>query len=93
LSKQSADVQSLLAPSLSALGATVQARRPADSGVWQSSVDEVFRASQLVEVQLSVLLGVTPGQNSTSTQLPSEVLTDLAALHVQVEHCLSLLAQ
>jgi anti-sigma factor RsiW len=93
LSKQASEVQSLLMPSLSALGATVQARRPADGAAWQSSVEDVFRASQLVEVRLSVLLGVTPGQNSTSTQLPSEVLTALAELRADVDHCTALVNQ
>jgi hypothetical protein len=93
LSKQVGDVQSLLMPSLTAIGATVQARRPANGMAWQSSVEDVVRASQLVEVRLSVLLGVTPGQNSTSTQLPSEVLTALAELRADVDHCSSLLAQ
>jgi len=90
LSKQTGDVQSLLVPSLAAIGATVQARRPAEGTVWQSSVEEVLRASQLVEVRLSALLGVTPGQNSTSTQLPSDVLTALAELRAQADHCSAL---
>jgi anti-sigma factor RsiW len=93
LSKQAADVQSLLMPSLTVIGATVQARRPAEGTGWQSSVEEVLRASQLVEVRLSALLGVTPGQNSTSTQLPSEVLTALADLRVQVDRCSALVNQ
>jgi hypothetical protein len=46
-----------------------------------------------VEVRLSALLGVTPGQNSTSTQLPSEVLTALADLRVQVDRCSALVNQ
>jgi hypothetical protein len=90
LSKQVSDVQSLLVPSLTAIGATVQARRPAEGTAWQSSVEDVLRASQLVEVRLSALLGVTPGQNSTSTQLPSEVLNALADLRAQAERCSAL---
>ncbi len=90
LSKQVSEVQSLLQPSLSALGATVQARGAAEGTDWQSSVEDVIRASQLVEVRLSVLLGVTPGQNSTSTQLPSDVVTALAELRAQTEHTISL---
>ena len=93
LSKQVGDVQSLLVPSLTAIGATVQARRPAEGTAWQSSVEEVLRASQLVEVRLSALLGVTPGQNSTSTQLPSEVLSALAELRAQADHCSALVNQ
>ena len=93
LSKQVVDVQSLLVPSLTAIGATVQARRPAEGTAWQSSVEEVLRASQLVEVRLSALLGVTPGQNSTSTQLPSEVLTALAELRARTDHCSALVNQ
>jgi anti-sigma factor RsiW len=93
LSKQVGDVQSLLMPSLTAIGASVQARRLAEGTAWQLSVEEVFRASQLVEVRLSVLLGVTPGQNSTSTQLPSEVLSALAELRANVDRCSALLNQ
>jgi hypothetical protein len=93
LSKQVGEVQSLLVPSLSAIGATVQARRPAEGTAWQSSVEEVFRASQIVEVRLSALLGVAPGQNSTSTQLPSEVLSLLAELRSDVDRCAALLNQ
>jgi hypothetical protein len=80
LSHQVSEVNSLLTPSLSAIGATVQARGALEGTAWQSSVEDVIRASQLVGVRLSVLLGVTPGQNSTSTQLPSDVLTALADL-------------
>jgi len=93
LSKQVSEVQSLLQPSLSAIGATVQARGVAEGTVWQSSVEDVIRASQLVEVRLSVLLGVTPAQNSTSTQLPSDVLTALDDLRLQTDHCTSLISQ
>jgi len=93
LSSQVSDVQSLLVPSLSAIGATVQARRPAEGTAWQSSVEGVFRASQLVEVRLSVLLGVTPDRNSTSTQLPSEVLSALAELRAQADRCSALVNQ
>jgi hypothetical protein len=93
LSKQVSEVQSLLQPSLSALGASVQARGVSEGTVWQSSVEDVIRASKLVEVRLSVLLGVTPAQNSTSTQLPSDVLTALADLRAQTEHCTSLVVQ
>jgi hypothetical protein len=93
LSKQVGEVQSLLVPSLSAIGATVQARRPAEGTAWQSSVEEVFRASQIVEVRLSALLGVAPGQNSTSTQLPSEVLSLLAELRSDVDRCAALVNQ
>jgi hypothetical protein len=46
-----------------------------------------------VEVRLSALLGVTPGQNSTSTQLPSEVLSALAELRAQADHCSALVNQ
>jgi len=42
---------------------------------------------------LSVLLGVTPAQNSTSTQLPSDVLTALDDLRLQTDHCTSLISQ
>jgi len=90
LSKQVTEAQSLLVPSLSAIGARVQAPGVVESTAWQSSVEDVIRASQLVEVRLSVMLGVTPGQNSTSTQLPSEVLTALADLQAQAEHCAAL---
>jgi hypothetical protein len=93
LSRQVADVQSLLVPSLTAIGASVQARRPAVGTAWQSSVEDVLRASQLVEVRLSALLGVTPGQNSTSTQLPSEVLTSLSELRAQADHCSAVVNQ
>ena len=91
LSSQVSDVQFLLVPSLTAIGASIQARRPAEGTAWQSSVEEVFRASQLVEVRLSVLLGVTPDRNSTSTQLPSEVLSALAELRAEADRCSALL--
>ncbi|MFZ0936041.1 MAG: hypothetical protein WA015_17105, partial [Bryobacteraceae bacterium] len=59
---------------------------------WQQAADDTFRASRRLEVLLSVLLGVTPGQNATA-DLPSQVLAAFVDLKAGLARCQNLLAQ
>lgn len=85
-------LQHALTPVLSSLGGNAP-RRAATPGVtnWQASAEDVVLASRRVEVLLSVLLGVAPGQSSA--QLPSDVLSALGELRADLDQCQQLLAQ
>jgi hypothetical protein len=87
-------MESALAPVLAGLGgkAVKAASAPAADAQWQKAAEDTFRASRHLEVLLSVLLGVTPGQNA-SADLPSQTLAAMADLKAGLARCQSLLAQ
>jgi anti-sigma factor RsiW len=58
---------------------------------WQASAEDLFRASQRVQVLVSVLLGMTSGQ--ISGELPANLLNALSELRANVDRCQQLLAQ
>lgn len=66
---------------------------PAVTGTsWQPAAGALARASHRLEVLVSVLLGVTPG-NTPAGRLPSDLLQALGEVRADVEWCLHLLAQ
>ena len=87
-------MEGALAPVLAGLGGKAAAAAPVPGAgtAWQQAAEDTFRASRRLEVLLSVLLGVTPGQNATG-DLPSQVLTAVADLKTGLDRCQSLLAQ
>jgi hypothetical protein len=87
-------MESALAPVLAGLGgkAVKAASAPAADAQWQKAAEDTFRASRRLEVLLSVLLGVTPGQNAAA-DLPSQTLAAMADLKAGLARCQSLLAQ
>ncbi|MGB9455557.1 MAG: hypothetical protein WCB12_05920 [Bryobacteraceae bacterium] len=87
-------MEGALAPVLAGLGgkATAAPLAPGAETAWQQAADDSFRASRRLEVLLSVLLGVTPGQNATA-DLPSQVLAAFADLKAGLGRCQTLLAQ
>jgi len=87
-------MEGALAPVLAGLGGKTAAAAPVPGAgtAWQQAAEDTFRASRRLEVLLSVLLGVTPGQNATG-DLPSQVLTAVADLKTGLDRCQSLLAQ
>lgn len=87
-------MESALAPVMAGLGGKAAAATPAPGAeaAWQHAADDTFRASRRLEVLLSVLLGVTPGQNATA-DLPSQVLAAFADVKAGLGRCHNLLAQ
>ncbi len=87
-------MEGALAPVLAGLGgkAAAAAPTPGAEAPWQQAADDTFRASRRLEVLLSVLLGVTPGQNATA-DLPSQVLAAFVDLKAGLARCQNLLAQ
>jgi len=85
-------MEGALNPVLAGVGGKAAASAPATDAAWQQAAEDTFRASRRLEVLLSVLLGVTPGQNATG-DLPSQVLTAVADLKTGLDRCQSLLAQ
>jgi hypothetical protein len=87
-------MEGALAPVLAGVGGkatTVPSAAGADAA-WQQAAEDTFRASRRLEVLLSVLLGVTPGQNAAG-DLPSQVLAAMADLKAGLGRCQTLLAQ
>jgi hypothetical protein len=87
-------MEGALDPVLAGVGGkatTVPSAAGADAA-WQQAAEDTFRASRRLEVLLSVLLGVTPGQNAAG-DLPSQVLAAMADLKAGLGRCQSLLAQ
>ena len=87
-------MEGALAPVLAGLGGRAAAAPSALGGeaAWQPAAEDTFRASRRLEVLLSVLLGVTPGQNAPA-DLPSQVLAAMTDLKAGLGRCQTLLAQ
>jgi len=86
-------MEAALAPVLAGLGGKAAAgSAPAANAAWQAAAEDTFRASRRLEVLLSVLLGVTPGQNATG-DLPSQVAAAVSDLRAGLDRCRVLLAQ
>jgi Putative zinc-finger len=91
--KQVGAIESALGPMLAALGGSAPAiRGGASGGPWQASAESAFRTARRVEVLLSVVLGVTPGDGATAN-LPSELLSALKQLEAELEDCQRLLSR
>jgi hypothetical protein len=85
-------IENALAPVLASLGGKAAAAAPGSDAAWQQAAEDSFRASRRLEVLLSVMLGVTPGQNPAG-DLPSQVLSAVADLKAGLGRCQNLLAQ
>ena len=94
LSTQVRAMENALGPVLAGLGgkAAASPSATATDAAWQQAAEDSFRASRRLEVLLSIMLGVTPGQNAPG-DLPSQVLSSLADLRADLGRCQNLLAQ
>ena len=86
-------MEAALTPILSALGAAAPPPpQPPAFTSWQAGAEQVFRSSRRVELLLSTVLGVTSGEKP-SADLPTNLLSALADLRVNLDQCNSLLAR
>jgi len=86
-------MEGALAPVLAGLGGkTAAPAAPGANVAWQAAAEDTFRASRRLEVLLSVLLGVTPGQNAAG-DLPSQVMAAVGDVRAGLDRCRALLAQ
>jgi anti-sigma factor RsiW len=93
LASQVNTMQRALGPVLQDLGATAAGRHgAAETAGWQSSADEVLRASRRVEVLVSDLLGVSAAPTPAGS-LPADLMVALADLQASVEQCQSQVAR
>jgi hypothetical protein len=92
LATQVRAMENALAPVLAGLGGKAAEPPAATDAAWQQAAEDSFRASRRLEVLLSIMLGVTPGQNAPG-DLPSQVLSSLADLRADLGRCQNLLAQ
>ncbi len=84
-------LQHALNPVLSLLGGSPGQPAASSQTDWQGSAEELVRASHRVQVLVSLMLGLAPGQSSA--QLPSDVLAAIARLRAELDRCQQLLAQ
>ena len=84
-------LQRALNPVLTSLGGAAPRQNVSPQPSWQASAEELVRASRRVQVLVSVLLGLSPGQ--ATGQLPSDVLTAIGDLRANADRCQQLLAQ
>ncbi|HUB79873.1 MAG TPA: zf-HC2 domain-containing protein [Bryobacteraceae bacterium] len=75
-------MEKILAPALSALGGTAASVPPAAHANWQPAADDVFRSASRMDMLLSRMLGMTPGNAS-----PSELMTALGELDSDLADC------
>jgi hypothetical protein len=93
LAKDAGILQRTLAPVLASLGGSPAQGPPVSTpAAWQPAAEDLFRASRRVEVLLSVMLGVTPGDSPTE-RLPSDLLSAMGDLRSSLEACRTLLSQ
>jgi hypothetical protein len=86
-------IENAVAPMLAALGGSASvARDGASGGQWQTAAESAFRTARRVEILLSVVLGVTPGDGATAN-LPTELLSALKQLEAELEDCQQLLSR
>jgi hypothetical protein len=92
LLREASALDRALSPILTALGGSDVARPAANHSAWEPSAETLFQASHRVEVLVSVILGASRGDGSTD-RLPSELLSAIHELRVNVEQCQQLLGQ
>lgn len=91
MASQIAAIQRVLGPVLASLGAPPAAHpEAAAAGLWQPAAEETFRASRRVEVLVSVLLGMAPGQRADA---PGQLAKAMGELRADLDQCRKLLAQ
>jgi len=91
LSQKVSTLESLLLPTLSSLGGTAALVHAAPHAAWQPAVEDLFRSSSRVDKLVSVMLGMTPSEGSTSS-LPTDLLSALKDLQSNLDDCQRLIA-
>ncbi len=90
LAQPVAGIEETLVPILTALGGAAEAPPAANHASWQPAAEDLFRASRRVDVLLSVMLGMAPGDGSTAN-LPAELRSALRELRADRDDCQRLL--
>jgi Putative zinc-finger len=84
-------LQNTITPVVSGIGgaaAAIDTHEPSES--WQAESDRVLASARRVESLLAQVIGVTPA--APSNDVPSQLLTALAQLKTDIEHCQRLLS-
>ena len=80
-------MERILVPTLSSLGGTAAGVQPAgDRATWQPAAEDLYRSARRFDVLVSQMLGMTSGNSSTSA-LPSELMTALKDLEGNLNEC------
>ena len=91
LGAEIASLDRMLAPLAVSLGGSVAPRTSPAGASWQPAAEELARAAHRLEVLVSVLLGVTPG-NHPAARLPSDLLEAMSEVRADLDVCLHSLA-
>jgi len=92
LSEKVSTLESLLLPTLSSLGGAPALVHTAPQAEWQSAAGDVFKSSARVDKLVSIMLGMTPSDGSTSS-LPTDLLSALKDLRSNLDTCQHLIAR
>ena len=92
LSQKVSTLENLLLPTLSSLGGTAALVHATPHAAWQPAVEDLFRSSARVDKLVSIMLGMTPSDGSTSS-LPTELLSALKDLQSNLDDCQRLIAK
>jgi len=82
LAEKVSEMEKILVPELSSLGGTAAGVSPAVHASWQPAVEDVLSNARRVDVLISRVLGVTPGNAS-----PAELLAALRELRANLDDC------
>lgn len=93
LAREASGIEGTLNPILAAIGGSV-ASPPVEmpAAAWQPAAEGLWRASHRVEMLVSVMLGVSPGDGS-GARLPSELLSALREVREDLDTYQKLLGQ
>jgi len=90
LAEKVGGMERILVPTLSSLGGTAANVPAGGHTTWQPAADELYRNARRVDVLVSRMLGLTPGDASASS-LPSDLMAALKDLRGNLDECQKLL--
>jgi len=86
LAEKFGGMERTLLPTLTALGGTAGVSPTPSHTAWQPVADDLYKNARRVEVLVSQMLGMTPGNPPTSA-LPSELMAALKDLQGNLDEC------
>jgi len=82
LAEKVGGMERILMPALASIGGTAAAVHPAAHASWQPAAEDLLRSARRVDVLVSQILGMTPGN-----AVPTELMAALQELRANVDDC------
>ena len=82
LAEKVGSMERILVPALSSLGGTMATVHSAGHASWQPAAEDLFRSARRVDMLISQILGMTPGN-----AVPSELMAALQNLRSNLDDC------